>query len=191
MSRLPVAALVLCMLCGCATIISGKNETVRIDSEPQGVMVKVDGAHYETPVVISLARDTDHYVVFPNGQRVDITRHFQAAVLGNILLGGVIGLVVDAVSGAATGNLEPDRLMYKDGKVYNSQTKKVILAGGEEVRESETQPPVRQPPRVAVAPAPPDPAPRAETRRPAAATTGSAALQLRCARSAYGRRDVR
>lgn len=132
---LAMAVLLPTMCCGCATIMAGKTETVRINSEPQGVEVVVDGAVYTTPVIVSLARDSDHYVNFPNGQRVDITRHFEAAVLGNILLGGVVGIVVDAVTGAATGNLEPDRLLYKNGKVYNEKSKRLITPGGEEVRE--------------------------------------------------------
>ncbi len=98
---LAMAVLLPTMCCGCATIMAGKTETVHINSEPQGVEVLVDGAAYTTPVIVSLARDSDHYVNFPNGQRVDITRHLEGAVFGNILFGGVIGLVVDAVSGAA------------------------------------------------------------------------------------------
>ncbi len=132
------AALPAFMCCGCATILTGRTETVRIDSEPQGVAVNVDGTMHTTPVIVSLARDADHYVRFPNGQTVDITRHFSGATLGNIILGGVIGIIIDAASGAAMGDLKPDKMMYRNGKVYNLKSKKVILPGGEEVRETNT-----------------------------------------------------
>lgn len=132
-----IAALLFSLPMGCASVIQGKTESVKIHSEPQGSTVVVDGTNYTTPAVVTLGRDADHYVVFPNGERIEITRKLSAAFFGNILLGGVIGMAVDGVSGAASGNLEPDFLIYRAGKVYDGESKKELRQGAQ---EKETEP---------------------------------------------------
>lgn len=121
-------------LVGCATIIDGNTETITIDSEPQGITVMVDGSEYKTPAKVELARDTEHYAQFPNGQRVNITGSFNGWFIANLALGGIPGMIVDLITGAAGGNLEPDGLLFKDGKVYNADNKNLITEGDVEVK---------------------------------------------------------
>ena len=108
--------LVVCAgyLSGCATIISGSTQKVNVTSNPSGAMAKVDGNLAAlTPTVFTLERKQDHTVeVSKEGYRTAtvILRHtMNGATAGNILAGGVIGIGVDAMSGAMY-KLIPDRI---------------------------------------------------------------------------------
>ena len=88
------------LLAGCATTLASDSETIRIDSEPPGETVAVDGSRYTTPALVTLGRDTDHHVTFPNGQTVYVRRTFQPCFLGSILLLSPLGVIIDLVTGA-------------------------------------------------------------------------------------------
>jgi len=126
------------LLAGCATILASDSETIRIDSEPQGQTVAVDGSRYTTPALVTLGRDADHHATFPDGQTVYIKRTFQPWFLGNILLGGIPGMIIDLVTGAVNRDLWPDRLVYRDGKVYAGA--KVVPPAGETKRDETKKP---------------------------------------------------
>ncbi len=126
------------LLAGCATVVASNSETIRIDSEPQGQTVSIDGSTYTTPVLVTLGRDADHFAKFPNGQTVSIKRTFQPWFLGNLLLGGIPGMIVDLITGAVSRDLWPDRLVYRDGKVYSGST--VIAPTGETKKDEPENP---------------------------------------------------
>lgn len=104
---------------GCATIITGAgpDQKVRIASEPRGASVYIDGQYKGiTPTSVPLTRKDHHalrleLVGFANFEK-EIESGFNAWFLGNILFGGIIGIVVDAVDGAITG-LSPNDLTAK------------------------------------------------------------------------------
>ncbi|MDR0835247.1 MAG: PEGA domain-containing protein [Tannerella sp.] len=90
----------------CATIISGTSQPVNFNSEPQGAMVTIDGQPIgKTPVSAEIKRKTKSTVVFSKEnyeeQAVNMKGNFNAVTLGNILLGGIVGLAVDFATGAA------------------------------------------------------------------------------------------
>ncbi|MBL8756324.1 MAG: PEGA domain-containing protein [Planctomycetes bacterium] len=78
---------------------------VPIDSVPQGAIVSYDGANVGvTPCTVSMNRRCSQVVLKHDGfhdQPVEAGVHANAMVLGNIVFGGVVGVVVDAASGAA------------------------------------------------------------------------------------------
>lgn len=102
---------------GCASIVSRSNYPVMLDSAPAGAEVRVTD-HYnrvyatgETPVTVDLKsysgffQRADYLVTFKKPGYRDITMPLNSTIdgwyFGNILLGGLIGmLIVDPATGA-------------------------------------------------------------------------------------------
>ena len=101
---------------GCATVTRGTTQAIHINSSPTGADVSIDGSHRGvTPFSIELARRSDHSLRFSKaGYRdaVFTVRHkfVGSSLVGNLLLGGLPGMAVDAVSGAAY-DLEPETVL--------------------------------------------------------------------------------
>ena len=100
------------LLAGCATITSGTTQPINIDSEPQAANCtltregQVLGA-ITTPAPITIKRHaaTVHVVCKKPGYedgRIVMNSRYETASSGNFLLGGVIGVMVDASSGASS-----------------------------------------------------------------------------------------
>ena len=113
-----LCALTACLwLCGCASIVSGRHAEVTIDSFPSNAHVVVrdkrgkEVAQLNTPATVALKRKDK--LVFPaqytatieatGYQSVDvpIRSTLNPWVLGNVVVGGIPGLVIDNVTGAA------------------------------------------------------------------------------------------
>jgi len=102
----------LSSVAACATIINGTSQDIRIASEPAGAYVVVDNVPVgTTPVVAKLKRQDSHYVVISlDGYEpfeLTTTRSVSGWVAGNILIGGLIGLGIDAISGGMY-NIKPN-----------------------------------------------------------------------------------
>jgi len=102
------ALLIVCALStGCATIVTGAGEdqAVRFASNPRGATVYVDDNPVgQTPLSVRLTRKDEHLVRIEHPgykpyQR-KITSGFNEWILGNIFIGGLIGIGVDLLSGA-------------------------------------------------------------------------------------------
>lgn len=88
----------------CATIINGTRQNVCISSEPTNADVWVDQLYVgKSPVIVSLARNENHFVHLELEGYVPFELSIQRGVsgwfFGNILFGGFIGIAVDAISG--------------------------------------------------------------------------------------------
>lgn len=98
---------------GCATIITGRTQSVTINSLPSGATATVDGQKVITPGKVMLRRD-DNYIVkvekdgHAAGQ-ANINSGLNPWLLGNVLIGGIIGLAIDFASGSAW-KLSPDQV---------------------------------------------------------------------------------
>lgn len=93
------------LLAGCASIIHGSRQNVSFTSEPAEAVVVVDGRERgTTPLTVDLSRKERHTVALslPGYQTREIAleRGVTGWVWGNIVFGGLIGLVVDASTGA-------------------------------------------------------------------------------------------
>lgn len=118
--RLVVAVGLLSMTAACATVVGGTTQDVLVESEPSGADCKVDrlganiGVVRPTPGRVNVSRSKDNVIVscsldgYEQSNEV-LASSFTGATVGNLLLGGLVGVVVDAASGA--NNKYPDRVM--------------------------------------------------------------------------------
>lgn len=98
---------------GCATIVHlGGDEELNVSSEPAGAKVVIDGTERGvTPLAATVERKKDHAVVLTkegfeeNQSRVE--SHLSWWVAGNVILGGLVGILVDVLSGGGY-TIEPD-----------------------------------------------------------------------------------
>ena len=99
------------LLVGCATVVSGTTQTIGVNTDPEGADCQFTrkgvlvGRVNPTPGTMQVGKDYESVTVLCRKEGFDDTTgvigsEFQAMTLGNILLGGVIGVVVDAASGA-------------------------------------------------------------------------------------------
>jgi hypothetical protein len=91
---------------GCATLHNGTHESVRLNSDPPGAEAVIDGTeHVTTPAQVELERGKDHSIAFHKGGFEDadtsITSGESGWVWGNILIGGIPGIIADEIDGAA------------------------------------------------------------------------------------------
>ena len=109
---LAVAALVLPCI-GCASISRGTTENISISSTPPGATAELSGLDNPTscvtPCVVVVKRSADITVtVNKEGyepQVIPLTKEIPptgaAGFAGNVIVGGLVGMGVDAVTGAA------------------------------------------------------------------------------------------
>jgi hypothetical protein len=113
MIRLLLAAAIAVPCCGCASVTRGTTENISISTTPAGATADVSGLDIPTacvtPCVVQAKRSADIIVTINKEgyepQVVPLTTEIPgtgaAGFAGNLLLGGVVGMGVDAVTGAA------------------------------------------------------------------------------------------
>jgi uncharacterized protein YceK len=102
--KMALGAIAIFFTSGCATVIHGTRQDVGISSTPTGASVTIDNLQSgTTPVFAKLRRKENHVVriSLPGYQPTDLTLTSSVSgwVWGNIAIGGLIGLAVDAISG--------------------------------------------------------------------------------------------
>jgi PEGA domain len=100
-----LAALIgLSVLSGCATMMAGGPDRLPVSTNPAGATVFVDNAQVgQTPLMVTLYRakpKAEIRLELPGFPPVIITREksFNGWVLGNLLFGGLLGLMIDAAN---------------------------------------------------------------------------------------------
>ncbi len=93
------------VLAGCASIINGKTQTVSFQSTPSGATVTLNGTVMGvTPIGTMIQRRNDATLtVSKEGYKTfttPMTTSIEPWFWGNIVIGGVLGSVTDAVTGA-------------------------------------------------------------------------------------------
>lgn len=109
------------LLSGCATVTRGTKDTLVVESDPPGAKVKLsNGLYGKTPTSFKLSRK-DHLTVtiekagyesLSIDVRPQISGAGGAGMAGNVLVGGIIGVAVDAGSGAMN-DLKPNPISVK------------------------------------------------------------------------------
>ena len=117
MKRTILAMAVAVVLSGCATVINSNSQAVKITSAPEGAAVAISNSAGEkvhtgtTPFTVTLLRGAGYFKPesytltftkegFPT-REVTITGSLSGWYIGNLLVGGLIGmLAVDPVTGA-------------------------------------------------------------------------------------------
>ena len=110
--RLSFIMIALATLSACATVTSGTDHTLLVETDPAGAscLLRRDGANIgavnPTPNAVRISKSRHDISV--NCEKADheptsrtVSASFQAMTLGNVLIGGVVGLAADLASGAA------------------------------------------------------------------------------------------
>jgi len=106
------------VLSGCATIITGTTSEITITSEPDGAYISIGGMSYGmTPLVATVPNQRQPLMVKAELKGYESDSRILAYVdnwwvLGNLLFGGLIGVIIDIVSGACYP-LEPTRFHFQ------------------------------------------------------------------------------
>lgn len=111
MQRFMIIVSLSLMLPGCATIFEGTSQSVSISTDPAGADCTIEragtriGQINPTPGSIHIDKSkNDLSVLCTHAGYLPATvaqsPKFQATTFGNILIGGLVGVVVDAASGA-------------------------------------------------------------------------------------------
>ena len=96
----------ICLFSSCASILSGTKQTVDVNTQPTGARVFVNGEdqHVVTPATINVPRKKAITYSFQKQgyESGTVTEYgsFNPVVVGNIILGGIPGFLVDLGTGA-------------------------------------------------------------------------------------------
>lgn len=118
-----LATMIACtLLCsGCATIVRGTTQTWSVQTDPAGATVKLSSGEQCTSPCSILKHRTDQFSVTIDKAGYDQSLTYvmssmktggAVGIAGNVLIGGLIGIGVDAASGA-TKDLSPNPLIVR------------------------------------------------------------------------------
>jgi hypothetical protein len=140
-------------LAGCATVTTGTTQPINIDSDPQAAECTVTREGLvlgkvttPAPLVIKRHASTIQVACRKDGYedgRIVVNSRYETASAGNFLIGGVIGVMVDASSGASS--------RYES----NVLVRLAPLSSADQAAVAARQPPVAVPAPVVTAAAPP------------------------------------
>src|SRR5438046_10562760 len=103
-SGVAVLAAIAASVAGCATLTHGTRQQVRFESTPSEATVEVGALTVTTPGELTLSRGSTYDVEFVKRGYIPAHGHIgqssSDAVWGNLLLGGLVGLIVDYSDGA-------------------------------------------------------------------------------------------
>jgi PEGA domain len=186
--RICTALVAAASLSACATITRGSKQKFAVTSEPSGADVKMtNGLSCTTPCKLKIDRKSDFVVhvtkegYTPAEVRVQgkVKGGGVAAGLGNVLLGGVVGLGVDASTGANL-NLTPNPVAFKLVATTPPVAVPAPDAAATVAPDAPAVPSVGAPattapsaPMPAMAPSQPSPAPAPVVAAPASTTTSN------------------
>ncbi len=124
---------------GCATIIHGTKQNIFVNSSPQGAKISINGVPVATtPAKIKLPRGESTTILIEKedykSRGVFVSRGLSGWFFGNFLIGGVIGMIIDAVDGAMF-RLSPSEiyaiLSEQEGKKLHTMAKKMSEREGD------------------------------------------------------------
>jgi hypothetical protein len=89
----------------CATIVKGSTQAVLFNSTPQGAELTYGNKTFTTPCLVSLSRQYAplYLPIYLKGyapQTLTVKSHFNGWIIGNLVFGGITGILIDAVTGA-------------------------------------------------------------------------------------------
>jgi hypothetical protein len=106
-----LASVALLFTVGCASIVHQTTQQIPVKSEPSGAAVSVacGDVHNDpklvTPTVVTVHRKPDHCVIGLTkdgyqGTEVALRKSVSGWYVANLLVGGIVGFIVDAANGA-------------------------------------------------------------------------------------------
>lgn len=122
------------LVSSCATIVSGSKQNVKFSSNPSSATIFIDEVEVgKTPFEIKLARKSEHSVVLKldgyQTYETKLTKKFNGWYIGNIFFGGLLGLIIDPITGAIY-NLSPEQVdaQMNKGTAFKSNGKDIYVA---------------------------------------------------------------
>lgn len=126
----------------CATIVSGSKQLVKFTSNPSTATIFIDEVEVgKTPFEIKLERKKEHHVMIKlDGYKTfetNLTKKFNAWYIGNIAFGGLIGLIIDPITGAIY-KLTPSEInaQLENGVAFKGDNKNVYISVALEIDPS-------------------------------------------------------
>lgn len=106
--KLISGCLTIALFAGCASIVSGTTQPIKFSSDPSGADVRIDGvSRGRTPAELEISTRSPHTVRIElagyQTYETKLERKMNGWIFGNIFFGGIIGLIVDASTGAMYG----------------------------------------------------------------------------------------
>nr|WP_319570949.1 PEGA domain-containing protein [uncultured Draconibacterium sp.] len=133
-SILALSVVAALLFSSCATIISGSRQNITISSTPSSADVYINGVDVgKTPVEKNLKRNQEYNVLIQlegyQPYETLLTKEFNAWYIGNILIGGLIGLIIDPITGAIYKLTPEDLHAHLDGEtVFKTDGKDIYMA---------------------------------------------------------------
>jgi hypothetical protein len=132
-------SLAMLLSSGCATIVKGSSQTLTVDTKPPGATCVFNrkgetiGAVNPTPGSLVVEKSSEAIAVrcAKDGfqeSRASLSAEFQPATLGNIILGGVIGIIIDAASGAVAEYPPTVTLLMVPAEFADAETRDAYFA---------------------------------------------------------------
>ena len=91
-------------LTGCSLIVQGTRESIDVRSIPPGVVAKSGERQTLTPGELKLRRNKEHTITFEKeglpAREATLKPKLSWWLLGNVVFGGLVGLIVDLATGA-------------------------------------------------------------------------------------------
>ena len=141
-----LALVVIGSISGCASIVSGRDQTLTFNSEPDGATVMVAGRTVgKTPLSVQINKGKQQSLTFEKEGYKTYTTQLSTTMdswfWGNILIGGVLGSTTDGMSGAIN-EFAPDQyfvtLTPNNGHGLSTsksrKIKELIIAFGDDIR---------------------------------------------------------
>lgn len=131
-----VLALAVLFFSGCATVTRGTKDTLVVESDPAGADVRLSsGQTGKTPTSFKLSRKEPIVVTISREGYETVTVNVNSQIVGagaagmagNVLVGGVIGVGIDAWSGA-TKSLKPNPVRVNLVKLGTAEPAKSVAA---------------------------------------------------------------
>lgn len=129
-----ISLFLVLILTSCATIFSGTQQNVKFSSNPSVATVFIDNIEVgKTPFEIKLNRNKEHNIMLKlegyQTYQTSITKKINGWFWGNILIGGLIGVIVDTSTGAMY-KLTPKEINAEmnNGIVFKSYGKDIFIA---------------------------------------------------------------
>ncbi|WP_166962277.1 PEGA domain-containing protein [Yeosuana marina] len=121
------------LLSSCATIISGSRQSTEITSEPSSAKVYINEVEVgKTPIQKNLKRNQEYSIILEldgyETYKTKLEKKFNAWFIGNIALGGLIGIIIDPITGAMH-KLKPEDIdgSPKRGTTYDTENGKLFI----------------------------------------------------------------
>lgn len=121
MKRAFAAAGIVLLSVNCATVINKRHQKIPVNSSPSGARVSLQDCGASklddqavTPTIVSIKRNVKGCRMVLSKEGYDeavlqFTRHISGWVWGNAAIGGILGLAIDAMTGAMYGQ-NPDNI---------------------------------------------------------------------------------